>query len=200
MRFFQDKKGFSLVELMIATVVLTIGLTGVAGMQIKALNGTFAANSNSTGSGIALAWAEWLDGLVSHTDQEKIIDNTTNMWTRENLRNLTRLDAANPNDQLPVEVVLPSTTDDIVKCFNGQKAFVLTTGVTKTLVFRKEGGALFAAKDMPPPAPAGARLLLRIWANVPIVNTVSVEVSLPYTNAFVNQRGATLHFVLASSM
>jgi prepilin-type N-terminal cleavage/methylation domain-containing protein len=211
MSFFQDTRGFSLIEVMVAVMVLTLGLTGVAGMQIKALNGTFAANSNSTGSGIALAWAEWLDGLMNHTDQEKIVDNTTNMWTRENLRLLTRLDT-DPNDTMVVyhlnatppvpftEYELPSSIADIVKCFNGQKAFVSTTGQSKTLTFRKEGGTLFTAADLPPPAPAGARLVLRIAANVPCINTATIEVSLPYTNAFVKKRGATLHFVVASNM
>ena len=199
MRFFQNKRGFTLIELMIAGLVVTVGLTGVAAMQITALKGTFSANSNSTGSGIALAWAEWLNGLVSHTDQEKVVDNTTNMWTRENLRNLSRLDSSSPFDQLSVEVQLPSSTDDLVKCFNGTKDFVLTTGGSRTLAFRKEGGTPFTAADLPPPPPAGAHLVMRVAANVPVYNTATIEISLLYTNAFSNQRGATMHFVVAAN-
>lgn len=199
MRFMQDHRGFTLVELMAAVVVLVIGLTGVAAMQMTALNGTFVASGKSTGSGVALAWTEWLNGLMSHPDQDKTVDINTGMWGRENFSRLASLDPQQ-NDQAYIEVVLPSSINDIVACFNGQKAFVLSTGATKTLVFRKEGGTLFTAKDLPPPAPAGAKLVLRIAANVPVINTASVEVSVPYNNAFAKNQGATLHFVVASNM
>ena len=209
MRFFQDKRGFTLVELMIAAMVLLVGLTGVAAMQLTALKGTFAANSNSTGAGIALAWSEWLDGLMNHTDQPKNIDPVTGMWFRQNLISLNSLDS-NQNDTAYTEYQLPSSTDEIVKCFNGQQAFVSTTGYSKTVVFIKVGSQIsaagttipipFTAADMPPPAPEGSHLVLRIAANVPVINTCSVEVSLPYTNAFSKKTGATLHFVVSSNM
>jgi len=211
MRFFQNKRGFTLIELMIAGLVVTVGLTGVAAMQITALKGTFSANSNSNGSGIALAWAEWLNGLMSHTDQEKFQDNVTNMWNRENLITLMNLDtlktdtmaAYDPDKNIItpfVEYMLPSSTEDIAKCFNGQKPFVSTSGGSKTLTFIKQGHTLFTAADMPPPAPVGSHLLLRVAANVPFVNVATVEVSIPYSNAFTNKRGATLHFVVSSNM
>ncbi len=41
---------------MIATMVLVVGLTGVAAMQMTALDGSMFANSQSSGAGIALAW------------------------------------------------------------------------------------------------------------------------------------------------
>jgi prepilin-type N-terminal cleavage/methylation domain-containing protein len=199
MSFLKDIRGFTITELMAAVVVLTIGLTGVAAMQMTALNGTFVANGKSTGSGIALAWTEWLNGLMSHADQDKIFDSNTGMWTRENVFRLASLDPGQ-NDQSYVEIVLPLAINDIVACFNGQQAFVLSTGGTKTVAFRKEGGTLFTAKDLPPPAPAGAKLVLRIAANVPVVNTASVDIAVPYKNAFAKGLGATLHFVVSSNM
>jgi prepilin-type N-terminal cleavage/methylation domain-containing protein len=210
MRFFQDKKGFSLIELMIAVMVLTIGLTGVAAMQLTALSGTFFANSQATGSGVGLAWSEWLSGLMNHSDQDKNQDPATLMWNRENVNTLMSLDS-NPNDTSYTEYEMPRLTDDLVKCFNGQQAFVATSGFSKTVVFVKQGSTPataisarvlvpFTAPDMPPPAPAGAQLVLRIAANVPYINTSTIEVSLLYKNAFVNKRGATMHFVVASNM
>ncbi len=199
MRFFLGKRGFSLIELMVAVMVLTIGLTGVAAMQLTALSEVFFANSNSTGSSTALAWAEWLTSHMNQTDQEKIVDSNTGMWNRANLFWLMSFDS-NKTDTGYAEIQMPSTMADIVSFFNTTRTVVFTSGESKSVVFRKEGGAPFTAQDMPPPAPAGSILVLRIAANVPVVNTATIEVSLPYKNAFVKKMGATLHFVVASSM
>jgi len=219
MRFMQDKRGFSLVEAMIAIVIATIGLAGAGAMQINAMNGTFFANSQASGSGIALAWMEWINGLVSHGDQDKIQYKqtvngvTTILYYRENFVYFTRLDndlndtmAAYHPEHIPpqitpfVEVVLPTTIQNIVDCFNGVKAFTTSAGNTVFLPFRKEGRTPFTAADMPPVAPPGASIVLRIAANVPVANTATIEVALIYANAFVHNRSVRLRLVVASNM
>ena len=193
-----NKRGFSLLEVMIATMVLTIGLLGVAGMQLRALNGAFRSSALGTGAGVAQAGAGWLNGLVGYTDQNKILYFTTGRLYRENFVKLANFDN-NATDRLPVTVTLPASIYDIVACFNGQQAFTTSYGQV-TLQFRKEGGALFTVQDMPPPAPAGSRIVLTVNANVPIQDMATVSVSVPYTNAFVANAGTTLSFVVASNM
>jgi prepilin-type N-terminal cleavage/methylation domain-containing protein len=222
MRFIHDTRGFSLVEVLIATLILTVGLTGVAAMQITSMNGTFFANSQATGSATALAWSEWINGLVSHEDQQKpaydlVVDGVTKKkFFRENYISFINLDDdpydsynaatyapnAKPTPHLApfVQVELPNDIDDIVDCFNGDKNFETSAGDSIKLTFRKQGGGKFTAQDMPPPAPAGARLVLRIAANVPVLETATIEVAVMYTNAFINDRGASLRFVIASNM
>ena len=226
MRFIKDTQGFSFVELMIATLVMTVGLTGVAAMQIKALNGTFFANSQASGATVALAWSEWLSGMIANGYQDtKEYKRTVNgqvetALLRENFVYLTMLDDnqadsfdgdtyapdAKPTPHFPpfVQVELPTTTQGLADCFNGVTAFVTSSGKSVKLKFKKQqledsDAVLFTAADMPPLAPPGARLLLRVAANVPVGNTATIEVAVKYKNAFVNDRGATLRFVVASN-
>jgi hypothetical protein len=43
-------------------------------------------------------------------------------------------------------------------------------------------------------------MVWRIAANVPVVNTATVEISIIYINAFIRSRGVTLRFVVGASM
>lgn len=226
MHFIRDKKGFSLVETMIATMVLVVGLTGVAAMQMTALEGSMFANSQSSGAGIALAWEEWLTGLMKNPDQDTAIYFEDILTLHpENFVALTSLDAENPNDKMDVydpatmsvfdldsrkkptpfvQVVMPATAEELVDMFNGETPFVTRGGFSIRLQFRKQGSIdeylKFEAKDLPPLAPPGARMVWRIAANVPVVNTATVEISIIYINAFIRSRGVTLRFVVGASM
>jgi hypothetical protein len=222
----RDKKGFSIVETMIATVVLVVGLTGVAAMQMTALEGSMFSNSQSSGAGIALAWEEWLTGLMKNPSQDTdIYFGDIQTLHPENFVRLTSLDAENPNDKMDVydpakmsvfdpdsesspkpfvQVEMPATTQELAEMFNGERDFVTTDGDSVKLLFRKQGSIdeylKFEAKDMPPPAPPGSRMVWRIAANVPVVNTATVEISIIYINAFIRSRGVTLRFVVGASM
>jgi prepilin-type N-terminal cleavage/methylation domain-containing protein len=222
----RDKKGFSLVETMIATMVLVVGLTGVAAMQMTALEGSMFANSQSSGAGIALAWEEWLTGLMKNPDQDtEVYFGDIQTLHPENFVELTSLDADNPNDKMDVydnrtmsvfdpdaihpptpfvQVEMPATTQELLAMLNGEAPFVTTDGYSVRLQFRKQGSIEeyleFEAKDLPPLAPPGSRMVWRIAANVPVVNTATVEISIIYINAFIRSRGVTLRFVVGASM
>jgi Tfp pilus assembly protein PilV len=55
-----SEQGFSIVEVMIAIVVLVAGLLGVAAMQTKAVQCNVSAGRYTAGSTVAAAWMEWL--------------------------------------------------------------------------------------------------------------------------------------------
>jgi Tfp pilus assembly protein PilV len=55
-----DEKGFSIVEVMIAIVMLVVGLLGVAAMQTKAIQCNVSAGRYTAGSTVGAAWMEWL--------------------------------------------------------------------------------------------------------------------------------------------
>ncbi len=52
--------GFSIVEVMIAIVVLVVGLLGVAAMQTKAIQANVFAGRVTEGCAVSEAWMEWL--------------------------------------------------------------------------------------------------------------------------------------------
>jgi len=55
-----NEKGFSIMEVMIAIVVLVAGLLGVAAMQTRAIQCNLSAGRCSEGSTSGEAWMEWL--------------------------------------------------------------------------------------------------------------------------------------------
>lgn len=240
MRCIRNSRGFTLIETMIATMVLTFGLTGVAAMQISALNGSFTADSRSTGSSVALAWTEWLTGLMRNANQETMMYfGDIDTLHPENFVLLTQLDPNAADDlsaydaatmdvydykssgaQNPkpfVQLVMPSSKEAMVDMFNGDAPFKTSDGRSVTLRFRKLGPGPqldpldptappkvpyipFDVSDLPPPAPAGSRMIWRIAANVPVADTATVEISIVYANAFTRNRGATLRFVVGANM
>jgi Tfp pilus assembly protein PilV len=55
-----NEQGFSIMEVMIAIVVLVTGLLGVAAMQTKAMQCNVSAGRYTAGSTAGSAWMEWL--------------------------------------------------------------------------------------------------------------------------------------------
>lgn len=55
-----NETGFSIMEVMIAIVVLVVGLLGVAAMQTKAMQCNMSAGRYTAGSALGEAWMEWL--------------------------------------------------------------------------------------------------------------------------------------------
>lgn len=58
-----NEKGFTLVEAMVATVVLAIGILGVVIMQTRAVGANASASSRTTGTGVAISVMETLKDL-----------------------------------------------------------------------------------------------------------------------------------------
>lgn len=52
--------GFTITEVMIAVMILTVGLLGVAAMQLKAINDNYRATVLTEKTGVAEQWMEWL--------------------------------------------------------------------------------------------------------------------------------------------
>lgn len=74
----KSEKGFSLVELLIAVVLLTIGLLAVAGMQTTAMNGNAWANRLSTAASLAQEVMEDFMARNPETDPVLITATTNN--------------------------------------------------------------------------------------------------------------------------
>ncbi len=58
-----NKKGFSLIEVLIGLVLLAIGLLAIAGMQISAVRGNFFSNYLTQASYVGQDRLEFLDNL-----------------------------------------------------------------------------------------------------------------------------------------
>ena len=68
-----DKSGFTLVELLVAVVVMSIAFAGLATMEIANINGTSIANNVTTGITLAQDKMEELKSL--HIDDPELDDN-----------------------------------------------------------------------------------------------------------------------------
>lgn len=77
------QRGFSLIEALIALVILSIGLMGVAAMQLKALQSATAGYQRSVASVAAVdaqerLWAEW----AQETDCSDLIGKIEEDWKK----------------------------------------------------------------------------------------------------------------------
>jgi prepilin-type N-terminal cleavage/methylation domain-containing protein len=70
---FNDKSGFTVVELLVAVVVMSIAFAGLATMEIACINGTSIANNVTTGITLAQDKMEELKSL--HIDDPELDDN-----------------------------------------------------------------------------------------------------------------------------
>jgi len=185
MRCLNSNAGFSIVEAMVAVMILTIGLTAVAGMQVKALQGNSFAWSFSTGSNAALSWLEWYAGFMSQQDQPSITYN--GKLCRQNFARLSLLDT-DITDTDFTEVEVPGTTAGLLSAFED------------TYNYTQPDGTNFTAEQVPQPTPPGGRIVWRIAANVPVPDLTTLEVSCIYRTAFVRDAGPTLRMVFSSNM
>ena len=132
----KNEKGFSLVELLIAIFLLTVGLLAVAGMQTTAINANSFANKLSTATALA---QEVMEDLLSRDstdavfqtdsggeilyDFDKIITGTQNSITVTGAGTFTATYSINADDSA-INVATISVT-------------VTTTGRTVTLTSYK---------------------------------------------------------------
>jgi type IV pilus assembly protein PilV len=95
------EKGFSLIELMIAMIVLGIGILALIQMQVAAMNGNLSANQMTTAITLAQDEIEQLKRLAltnaALTDSDA--GNNANLTTTPNAASLEHTDANNPIDE-----------------------------------------------------------------------------------------------------
>lgn len=118
----KSEKGFSLVELLIAVVLLTIGLLAVAGMQTTAINSNAWANRLTTAASLAQEVME--NFLARNPETDPILITATN-------DNATYdLDPNNAGIQNPVYIKTVADVDTGVGAFTVVYTISLDTPVT----------------------------------------------------------------------
>ena len=75
-----DQSGFTIVELLVAVVVMSIAFAGLATMEIACINGTSIANNVTTGITLAQDKMEELKSL--HRNDPELDDNNASNHSR----------------------------------------------------------------------------------------------------------------------
>jgi hypothetical protein len=163
-------------------MVLSIGLLGVAGMQINALRGITVAGSFSEGTNAGLSWAEWLYKAVNQDLQTSLPYKTNSSGVACNFVRLSQIDTNSTDDEFK-EVEIPKT-----------KALIVTK--LAELGFVNEEGQYFTVQEVPEPPPSGVKIFLRVTAEVPAENMTTVEVRTVYSTGLLRTRAVTIRFVV----
>lgn len=109
-------QGFTLLEALIALLVLSIGLLGIAGMQLKALQGAHMAYQRSLASVIAIdaqerLWAGRASGTCpSNSETETISNKWADFWFDEPHDDLETLPGGDKSNIAPVAGTLCTYT------------------------------------------------------------------------------------------
>ncbi|WAC06331.1 MAG: prepilin-type N-terminal cleavage/methylation domain-containing protein [Thermodesulfobacteriota bacterium] len=90
------EKGFTLVELMIAVVVLAIGILGLIGLQVAAMNGNLSANKMTTAMTLAQDEIEQLKRLPLTNGALTDAGNNDKLTSPANAASFEHTDANNP--------------------------------------------------------------------------------------------------------
>ncbi len=178
------QRGFTLIETMVATVVLCIGLLGVALMQTTAITGNSFAWNMNRGSNIAQQWMEWNIVQVSRPNQ----DTTPFLGhlQKENYVALAALDD-NTGDDGATAVQMPATREAMAR-FLSQKGF------------RNASGAAFSTVEFPELPGAGYTMTWRVMAERPLPNTATVVIETRAQNAFARNLTKPIRFIVSTEM
>ncbi len=186
MRRVCSESGFTVVETMIAVMILVIGIVGVGAMQLKALQGTKFAGVFYDGANTSTSWLEWINNFVNQPDQVSLPYN--GRLLKRNFVRLSQMDT-NPNDTGFTTVELPVSTTTLLNQFNN------------TYDFKNADGNSFAATQVPPPASGGGHVIWRVASNVPAPFLTTVEVSCRYVSAIVkNQESQRMRMVFSPEL
>lgn len=81
-------KGFTLIEALVALLVISIGMLGLAAMSIKSLQSSHASYNRSLATLVALdvrekAWLEYLEksGVCDEVDESAFVDELNSYWS-----------------------------------------------------------------------------------------------------------------------
>ena len=152
-----DKEsGVTLTEVMIAVMVLTIGLLGVAAMQLKAINDNYRASALTEKTSVAEQWMEW---LINFSRQSYKLGS-------EDYIGYERLAALDTNPAVGSFTKLSFACDDTEELRMALKGLGL----------RPATGEFFAEDQLPKPSAKRYRVTWYIDAHAPLENTTTVKI------------------------
>jgi len=192
----KSEGGFTMIEIICAIVVLTVGLMGVALMQTKAIQGNSFASSFNEGSMVGQSWMEWLEGYVTWPNQQ----NRT--WggkqLPENFCTVSELDT-NPDDNLPT-VYQDATTGWYTMSgflsFLDDKGFFAPRLIDDNSTLQRA----LTEEQIPGPACSGYSMEWRVTANMPVTNNTIVEIITTCNNSFTRNKKNTLRLILTPQL
>ena len=150
------ESGFTITEVMIAVMVLTIGLLGVAAMQLKAINDNYRASALTEKTSVAEQWMEW---LINFSRQSYKLGS-------EDYIGYERLVALDTNPAVGRFTTLSFACDDTEEIRLALKGLGL----------RPATGELFAEEQLPKPSAKRYRVTWYIDAHAPLENTTTVKI------------------------
>jgi prepilin-type N-terminal cleavage/methylation domain-containing protein len=149
------ESGFTITEVMIAVMVLTIGLLGVAAMQLRAINDNYRASALTEKTSVAEQWMEW---LIHFSRQSYKLGN-------EDYIGYERLAALDTHPEAGRFTKLSFACDDTEEIRMALKGLGL----------RPATGEFFAEDQLPSPS-AKYRVTWYIDAHAPVENTTTVKI------------------------
>ena len=150
------ESGFTITEVMIAVMVLTIGLLGVAAMQLKAINDNYRASVLTEKTSVAEQWMEW---LINFSRQSYKLGS-------EDYIGYERLAA------LDTDPAVGSFTKLSFACDDTEELRMALKG----LGLRPATGEFFAEDQLPKPSAKRYRVTWYIDAHAPLENTTTVKI------------------------
>jgi hypothetical protein len=148
--------GVTITEVMIAVMVLTIGLLGVAAMQLKAINDNYRASALTEKTSVAEQWMEW---LINFSRQNYKLGSEDYIGYEK----LAALDTHPEPGRFSKLSFASDDTEEIRMALQG-------------LGLRPATGEFFAKDQLPKPAAQRYRVTWYIDAHAPLENTTTVKI------------------------
>jgi len=150
------ESGVTLTEVMIAVMVLTIGLLGVAAMQLKAINDNYRASALTEKTSVAEQWMEW---LINFSRQSYKLGS-------EDYIGYERLAALDTHPEAGRFTKLSFACDDTEEIRMALQGLGL----------RPATGEFFTKDQLPKPSAQRYRVTWYIDAHAPLENTTTVKI------------------------
>ena len=187
------ESGFTIMEVICAMVVLTIGLMGVAAMQLKAIQGNSFAASFNEGSMQAEAWMEWFVGYANWPYQANRAYNGLQLV--ENFCTIAEMDT-NSGDADATVIQVPGTMDALLTYLTDHDFYAPRLDADNGSSSSRED---LTADQIPGPPSTGYTMEWRVTANMPLENTTTIEIITTCNNSFTRNKRNVLRFVLSPS-
>jgi hypothetical protein len=152
----RKESGVTITEVMIAVMVLTIGLLGVAAMQLKAINDNYRASVLTEKTSVAEQWMEW---LINFSRQSYKLDG-------EDYIGYERLAALDTHPEAGRFTKLSFACDDTEELRMALQGLGL----------RPATGEFFAEDQLPKPSAHKYRITWYIDAQAPLENSTTVKI------------------------